>query len=138
MVQTPGGRLDNIQRPNLAGYARDWVSVIPNDNPPLDGSEGNTGSGCFALYVGHDGWVRFLTRGSQTHLLSGTQHEVEWLGHPLELELGGVRHPVFWLPAVPSSVRVFAPAGTYIQGEVVHIMAQETTVPAGYLHALTV
>ena len=140
MVTPPGGRLDQIQKPNLAGYARDWMEVVPDDSPPLDGSIGNTGSGCFALYIGTAGFVRFLTRGGQTEAFSSTRHLVNWVAPMSQvfLEIGGVRHPVVWLQAVPKSVRVWAPEGTYLNGEIVHVFGHDTTVPLGRIHSLRV
>lgn len=123
-------RLDLISRPNLGRVGRSWGSVTPNDSPPvLNGPVGNTGAGCFGLYVSMSGYVRFITRGHQFVMVAGGQHDVTWLDPtmPVELELGGVRHPVQWLTSVPESVRVYAQDGAYLYGEVVHVMAHDTT-----------
>ena len=134
-------RLDTISRPNYGPTAWDWLPVLPNDLPPVDASDvGNTGSGCIGLYIGMDGYVRFLSRAQQFNLISGDHHDVVWLDPlmPVMLELGGVQHPVQWLPSVPPSVRVWAPGGTYLWGQIVHVLAHDSTVPAGSIHALLV
>ena len=123
-------RLDNISRPNFARVARDWMAVLPNDMPPaIDGGLGNVGAGCFGLYVSFEGYVRFITRGQQLDLIDGDRHEVVWLdaNMPVLLEIAGVGHPVQWLPAIASSVRVYAQEGAYLYGEVVHVLAHDTT-----------
>ena len=123
-------RLDLISRPNLARVARDWEPVVPNDNAPvMSGLQGNVGAGCFGLFVSREGYVRFISRGQQRSLVAGAHHDVDWLDATtaVELGIGGVMHPVQWLPAIPGSVRVYAQAGDYLYGEVVHVMAHDTT-----------
>lgn len=134
-------RLDTISRPNYGPTAWDWYSVTPSDSPPANQTEvGNTGSGCIGLYVGMDGFVRFISRGGQFVEVTGTVHNVVWLDPtmPVELELAGVRHPVQWLPSIPASARVWAPGGTYLWGQIVHVLGHDTTVPLGSIHALLV
>ena len=123
-------RLDAISRPNMARVARSWLPVVPDDIPPaLNGGPGNVGPGCFGLYVSREGYVRFITRGEQFDLVIGTEHEVMWMapGYAVELEVNGMRHPVQWLPSVPSSVRVYAQDGAYLYGHIIHVLAHDTT-----------
>ena len=134
-----GTRLDNFSRPNLGLVARNWTGVTPNDSPPTDQSRaGNTGSGCIGLYVAMEGWVRVIFRANQFSLTAGAHHDIDWLGlgHLVMVSLAGVLHPLQWLPAVPVSERIWATDGTYLWGEMVHVMAHDTTVPPGAIHAL--
>ena len=140
-MTTGADRLDGISRPNMGRVARAWNPIIPNDSPPRTLSEvGNCGSGCFGLYCGSDGFIRFIDRSAQLHFVAGPSHDVNWLmmGHPVQLNLGGTLHPVQWDPEIEASIRVWAPAGTYIWAECVHVLANETSVPLGFLHALLI
>ena len=132
-------RLDLISRPNLGRVARRWSLVTPNDIPPtLNGPVGNTGVGCFGLYVAMEGWLRVICRADQFTQTTGVHHDVDWLAITtlVELNLGGTAHPVQWLPAIPVSERIWAPTGTYLWGEFVHVLAHDSTVPAGAVHSL--
>ena len=132
-------RFDNISRPNFGGIAHDWALVIPNDNPPvMNGGVGNVGRGCFALYVSDDGYIRFITRGQEQSMSGGQHTDVVWgaMEDAVFLEISPDEHPVQWLPSLASSVRVWAPAGTYLYGEVVHVLAHDTTIST--VHALSV
>lgn len=130
---TQQGRLDNITRPNLAGIARSWAAVTPDDSPPIDSEDvGNTGIGCFGLYISREGYVRFITRDQQFNLVSGQNADVYWQNDLAQrfrtnLRLGGVDYPIKWLPTVPDSVRPYFQAGAYLYGEVIHVFAHETT-----------
>lgn len=142
MIQHPGAsRLDNISRPNLAGVARGWSLVTPNDTPPAGASDvGNTGVGCFGLFVAMEGYVRVVFRGAQFSALAGDSHLAQWLTNlmPVQLMIGGQLHPVQWLQGIRESVRIWATEGTYLWGEAVHVLAHDSTVPQGHLFSLRV
>ena len=126
------GRLDSISRANLAGIGRSWHEVLPNDSPPVDADTlGNVPPGCFALYVGMEGFVRFITRGASLNVSPSAHANVDWVnaGMPsnVSLMLGGSPVNVVWLPAIRESVRVWAPAGTYLWAEVVHVLAHDSS-----------
>ena len=132
-------RLDVISRPNMGGVGRAWSLIVPDDVPPATSAVvGNTGEGCFGIYAGSDGWVRFISRSEQFMSVMGQSTNIHWMTSGAMLNIGGMNHPIQWLPAVTPSVRVWAPAGTYIWAEAVHVLASDTSVPLGYLHSLRV
>ena len=142
MTQQNANRLDVISRPNFGGIGRSWTLVTPDDSPPASPSIlGNVPLGTFALYSSEDGFIRFITRGQQPGVVGVLNSEVYWddgLGnqHPVQSMLGPDAHNVFWLFGLIDSVRVYAPAGTYLYAEVIHVLSRETT--SGIIHALSV
>ena len=133
------GRLDVISRPNLAGVARTWTNLVPDDMPPSSPDQiGNCPPGTFALYAGSAGWVRCIFREELFATAMGQSSNVHWMMSMAHLNIGGMNHPINWLPAVTPSVRIFLPEGTYLHGEVAHVLAHDSTIPLGYLHALVV
>ena len=131
-----GDRLDNFVRPNLGQVSRRWDEIVPDDMPPVvTGEAGNCPPGTVGLYVAREGYVRFITRGAQFGMVAGAHHDVFWLnptGSEVFLDIGGTQHRVQWLPAVPDSVRVWAADATYLWGQVVHVLAHETTAVGVY------
>ena len=142
MTQANASRLDVISRPNFGGVGRAWTLVTPNDSPPASPALiGNVPLGTFALYSSEDGFIRFITRGQQSGIVGTINTEVFWddgLGnrHPVQSLLGPDAHNVFWLFGLIDSVRVYAPAGTYLYAEVIHVLLHDTT--SGTIHALSV
>ena len=137
-MATDAGRLDQIARPNLAGFANKWAEVVPDDSPPLDGSIGNTGSGCFGLYVSHAGFIRFISRGDHFGQFIAVENEVAWTPTevPVRWQMGADDYEVQWLLSNPNSVRPYFTEGAYLWGEVVHVLAHDTT--ASGIFSLTI
>lgn len=141
-MTTPAERLDSISNTRLSQIPRSWHLVIPDDSPPTALDQlGNTGEACVGIYCSEEGWVRFVSRGQQLGVRQRVgAFPLVWndnaggVNHGLYLELGGMNYELILGLSVPDSVRVWAERGSYIWGELVHIMSHDTTCPT--IHAL--